>query len=89
MALPGNQKGAIMTTVDEILSAARSLSTVDRSRLIAALWDSESPADWLPPDEEWIAEANRRSTAVAAGEMTASSWADVRARARRRASLDD
>ena len=77
-----------MTTLNEILTAAQSLSSPERAQLIAALWDNVAPNDWVPPDDQWIAEANRRSDSYDAGEMTGSSWSDVRQRARRKAGLD-
>ena len=77
-----------MTTVQEILSAAQTLPPAERAQLIHALWDSVSPDDWAPPSDEWIAEAQRRSAALDAGQMTASPWAEVRKRARRKAGLD-
>ncbi|WP_443217277.1 addiction module protein [Rhodopirellula sp. P2] len=74
--------------MSEILTAAQSLSSSERAQLIATLWDSVSPTDWVPPDSQWIAEANRRSDAYDAGEMTGSPWVEVRERARREAGLD-
>ncbi len=78
-----------MTTVQEILDAAQALPSVERARLIHALWESISPDDWALPGDEWIAESQRRSEAYDSGEMTASSWAEVRQCARRKAGLDD
>ncbi|QDS86371.1 Putative addiction module component [Rosistilla ulvae] len=77
-----------MTNMNEILTAAQSLPASDRAQLIANLWDSVSPLDWVPPDSQWITEANRRSDAFDAGEMTSTPWAEVRQRARRKAGLD-
>ena len=77
-----------MTTIHEILTAAQSLPSTERAQLIAALWDNVSPADWVPPDAQWVNEANRRSDAYDAGEMTGAPWAEVRERARRKAGLD-
>ena len=81
-----------MTNMNEILTAAQALPASERAQLIANLWDSVSPVDWVPPDSQWIAEANRRSDAFDSGEMTGSTgstWAEVRERARREAGLDD
>jgi putative addiction module component (TIGR02574 family) len=78
-----------MATVQEILDAAQTLPSPERARLIHALWQSVSPDDWTPPSDEWIAEAQRRSEAYDAGQMTASPWSEVRQRARRQAGLDD
>lgn len=78
-----------MTTVQEILDAAQALPSGERAQLIHALWDSVSPDDWTPPNDEWITEAQRRSDAYDAGQMTASPWSEVRQRARRKAGLDE
>ena len=78
-----------MTTFEDVLSAARSLNVTERMRLVDTLWEEVSPTDWQPPSEAWIAEVQRRSAEYDAGRMTASSWSEVQARARRRAGLDD
>ena len=77
-----------MPNFDEILSAAQSLTGDERAQLIAALWGNLSTEDWLPPSREWMEEADRRSTLLDAGQMTGSSWTEVRERARRQAGLD-
>lgn len=77
-----------MTTAQEILAAAQSLPSSERALLIDALWKSVSPGDWALPNEEWIAESQRRSEAIDAGEMTAAAWPEVRQRARRKTGLD-
>ena len=77
-----------MPTFQDVLSAARTLSTGDRMRLATALWEDVSPGDWPLPDEEWIAEAQRRSAEYDRGQMSAATWPEVQARARRRAGLD-
>ncbi|KLU04001.1 hypothetical protein RISK_003970 [Rhodopirellula islandica] len=77
-----------MTTMNEILTAAKALPSEERARLIEALWDGISPADWVPPDSQWIAEANRRSDAYDSGETSGAPWGEVRERARRQAGLD-
>lgn len=78
-----------MTTIQQILDAAQSLPSSERAQLIHALWETIDPADWPPPGDEWIAEAQRRSEALDAGEMTASPWSEVRQCARRKAGLDE
>jgi len=78
-----------MSSINEILTAAQSLPASERAQLIAALWDNVSPTDWVPPDEQWIAEANRRSDAYDSGDMTGAPWDEVRERARGKAGLDD
>jgi putative addiction module component (TIGR02574 family) len=77
-----------MTSLADILTAAQSLPSPERAQLIVALWDNISPDDWVPPSAEWIAEANRRSDALDAGNMTSAEWSEVRERARRKAGLD-
>lgn len=78
-----------MATFGDVLDAARALTPADRMRLVDALWESTPPAEWPIPSAEWIAEAQRRSAAYDAGRASAAPWADVRARARRKANLDD
>jgi putative addiction module component (TIGR02574 family) len=77
-----------MITFDEVFDAAQALPVSDRLRLIEALWEGVPQSDWPPPSEEWIAEAQRRSADYDAGTTTASSWPEVRERARRKAGLD-
>lgn len=77
-----------MTTVQEILDAAQALPPRERAQLIHMLWDAVPPDDWVPPASAWISEAQRRSEAYDAGQMTASPWSEVRQRARRKAGLD-
>ena len=77
-----------MSTLNEILIAVQSLPATQRAELIGALWDNVSPNDWVPPSDEWIAEGNRRSDSLDAGEMSGSSWSEVRQRPRRKAGLD-
>lgn len=77
-----------MTSFQEVLAAAKSLSLEDRSRLIESLWDDVSPSDWPVPSQAWIAECQRRSQMFDAGDMSASTWQEVRQRARRKAGLD-
>ena len=77
-----------MTTVQEILDAAQALPPAERAQLIYALWDTVSSEDWALPGDDWIAEAQRRSDALDAGQMSASPWAEVRQRVRRKAGLD-
>jgi putative addiction module component (TIGR02574 family) len=78
-----------MSTVKEILDAAQTLPPAERARLIHALWSSIAPEHWVPPNDDWVAEAQRRSEAYDAGQMTASPWSEVRQRVRRKAGLDD
>lgn len=78
-----------MTTIADILAAARALSSGDRARLIPLLWDQVDPEEWVAPSAAWRAEANRRSDAIDAGEMASDDWATVRARAKRQAGLSE
>lgn len=78
-----------MVTLNDILISAQSLPSSDRARLIASLWDTTSPEDWVPPNADWVGEANRRSDAFDAGEEAASDWLDARKRARKAAGLED
>ena len=77
-----------MATFQDVLSAAQTLNTAERIRLANAIWEDIPPADWPLPDAEWIVEAQRRSSEYDEGRMSAVTWPDVRARARRRAGLD-
>lgn len=80
--------GLMMTTLDDVLTAARTLSATDRLRLVDALWEDVPPAEWPAPNDEWIAEAQRRSVEHDAGRTSSSTWSEVQARARRKAGLD-
>jgi putative addiction module component (TIGR02574 family) len=77
-----------MSSVQEIFEVAKTLPAVERAWLIHALWDTVESKDWMPPSEEWIAEAQQRSKELDAGQMSASPWADVRDRTRRQAGLN-
>ncbi len=78
-----------MVTLSEILDAAQNLPSSERARLIASLWETTSPEDWVLPSDDWVAEANRRSDAFDAGKFSGSDWRGVRQRARRAAGLED
>lgn len=78
----------IMLAFDEILDAARTLTPIDRMRLVDALWADVPPAEWPLPSAEWVAEAQRRSDEYDRGCASAARWADVRARARKQGGLD-
>jgi putative addiction module component (TIGR02574 family) len=87
-----SRKSLMMPTFQEVLTAALTLSPTDRVRLAAALWedwDAVPLAEWPLPSEEWIAEAQRRSAEYDEGRMSAATWPEVQARARRRAGLDE
>ena len=77
-----------MPTFQDVLAVARTLNTAERIRLANAIWEDVPPENWPLPDEEWIAEAQRRSAEYDEGRMPAATWPEVQARARRRAGLD-
>jgi putative addiction module component (TIGR02574 family) len=78
----------MMMTFNEVFDAAQALPASDRIRLMEALWEAVPESDWPPPNEEWIAESQRRSAEYGAGASTVSSWPEVKERARRKAGLD-
>jgi putative addiction module component (TIGR02574 family) len=78
-----------METFQDVLNAARTLSTMDRMRLVDALWEDVPPSDWPVPSEQWIAEAQRRSAEYDQGQTSAATWPEVRDRARRKVGLDE
>jgi putative addiction module component (TIGR02574 family) len=77
-----------MPSLPEIFAAAQSLPTSEQVQLIHALWDSLPPEEWTAPTDAWVAEANRRSDALDAGQITAAPWSEVRARVRKQSGLD-
>jgi putative addiction module component (TIGR02574 family) len=78
-----------MPSLQEVLTAARTLSAADRLRLVDSLWEDVPPADWPLPSEQWIAEAQRRSAQYDEGRTSAATWPEVQARARRKAGLNE
>ena len=77
-----------MTTLQEIIDAARALSPAERLRLVDAMWDEQHPESWPALSPEWLAEVRRRSAEFDAGRMKASPWEEVQARVRQKAGLD-
>lgn len=77
-----------MSVYEDVLGAAQNLQPLERLRLIDALWESMPPGQRPAPSPEWVEEAELRSAKYDAGEMTASSWEEVRERARKKAGLD-
>jgi putative addiction module component (TIGR02574 family) len=77
-----------MTTFNDIIDAAQALPFADQLRLIDALWEHLPAEEWPKPDEACVAESQRRTASYDAGTMTASTWPDVRSRARKKAGLD-
>lgn len=56
-----------MTTLQEIIDAARMLSPAERLRLVDAVWDDEHPENWPALSPEWhreILKVRRESPAV-------------------------
>jgi putative addiction module component (TIGR02574 family) len=80
---------AYMVTLHEILDAAQNLPSSERAQLIASLWATTAPEDWVAPSADWVAEANRRSDDFDDGKASGSDWTDVRHRARKAAGLED
>lgn len=78
-----------MSTYYDILGAAQQLSPLERIELVHALWNTVPVEEWPAPNKAWIEEAQRRSAEFDAGQMPASPWPEVRARARRKAGLDE
>jgi putative addiction module component (TIGR02574 family) len=75
--------GSDHVTFQDVLAAAWTLNAGDRLRLADALWEDVPPSDWPLPSGEWIAEAQRRSAEYDQGRMSAATWSEVQARARR------
>ena len=69
-----------MTSATDLIDAARMLAPEQRLWLIDQIWNSLSPDEWPVLSETEMAEVQRRSAAYDAGQETASSWEDVRAR---------
>jgi putative addiction module component (TIGR02574 family) len=78
-----------MLTFSDVLDAARALTPLDRMRLVDALWEDVPPTEWPLPSKEWIAEAQRRSKEYDLNPTSASTWPEVKARAREKAGLDE
>ena len=78
-----------MSTYQDVLDAAEALSVSDRLRLAEAIWEKLPESEWPRPSDEWIAEVQRRSREYDEGRMSASTWPEVRDRARRKAGLDE
>lgn len=78
-----------MSTIDDILAAARTLNPADRAKLIPLLWDEFGPEGWVAPSTAWIAQANARTDMVESGQMNTADWSEARKRARRKAGLPE
>ena len=49
-----------LTTLAEIIEAARALSPAERLQLLDAMWDAEHPDAWPALSPEWLAEVRQR-----------------------------
>jgi hypothetical protein len=78
-----------VTTVEEILAAARTLPADERSRLIPLLWDELTDEDRVVLSPDGISEIQRRSEMVESGLMETDAWQNVRKRARHAAGLSE
>ena len=86
-ATPNSLKGSPMLDYESLLAGASRLPIPDRLQLIEALWETV-PANSLPPlSEEWLTEVRRRSAEYDAGDVTRTSWSEIRTDALRRAGI--
>lgn len=74
---------------DAVLDAARALTPAERVRLAEQLWEEMLSEDRAEIEAEWRAEVARRSAAYHRGEVTTSTWEEVKQFARERAGLND
>lgn len=70
-----------MQDFDSILSAAQSLTTGERLRLIDALWDSVPPEEEGPLTDEWAREIGRRVSEIDEGKAKLVPWEEIRSKA--------
>ena len=77
-----------MTTFDDIYHAAQSLPAPDRIRLIDALWNTLPPDEWPPPNDDWIAEAQRRSAKLPQHQLSSATIETTRVAKRRQIRQD-
>jgi putative addiction module component (TIGR02574 family) len=66
-----------MNSFDSVLNAAEGLSSDDRLRLLAALWDTVPEPAEFPLHQAWASELERRVSALQAGAPT-TPWPEVR-----------
>jgi hypothetical protein len=50
-----------LTTLAEIIQAARALSPAEQRQLLDAMWDAEHPDAWPVLSPEWLAEVRDHS----------------------------
>jgi putative addiction module component (TIGR02574 family) len=72
--------------IDHVLSDALALPNGERVELVEAILASLQPEDRPPFDESWREVILRRSAELESGAVTGIPWAEVKARARGRAS---
>ena len=85
MRLAASERQAENTAMSTVRTKVRSLSVADRRRLLEEIWDSlaETP-EAIPVTDAQRKELARRRHAHARNPSAAKSWAEVRARLRRR-----
>lgn len=67
-----------MTNFDSVLGAAEQLPTVDRLRLIEALWDSVPSQEGIPLHADWEAELAVRVASIDNGTAKTVPWSKIR-----------
>lgn len=70
-----------MQDFNSILSAAQSLTTGERLKLIDALWESVPPGEEASLTDDWAREIGRRVTEIDEGKARLTPWDEVRAEA--------
>jgi putative addiction module component (TIGR02574 family) len=74
----------MVASLERVLEAALALTESERAELVSTLISTLSPEDAAALEDAWLAEINRRSEEFDAGGVQTLSWAEVKARARRR-----
>jgi putative addiction module component (TIGR02574 family) len=72
--------------VEQVLQAALQLPDEDQLQLVSALTAAVEERGLRPFDDSWLEEIRRRSAEYDAGSVQAIPWAEVKERARQRAS---
>ena len=70
-----------MQDFNSILSAAQSLTTGERLKLIDALWESVPPEEEMPLTDEWAREIGRRVSEIDQGKAKLIPWDEIRSKA--------
>ena len=71
-------------TAEQLLTSALSLPESERLEIATALLSASEPPVPEPTGDAWLAELQRRSAQIAAGEATLTPWPEVKQRARDR-----